>query len=291
MHDFVLERPRSISEALEILKNHGEKAILKSGGTDVIVWLHKSLKEPEYLVDLTSIDGLRGIVINDDNIEIRALVTLNQVIEDITMNRYFPALVQACKAHSDPLIRNRATVVGNICAAVPSGDMIAPLMCYDAKIEIVGSKGTREVRVSDFITGPKKTSLSQEEIVTGIRIAIPFVETSGCYLKAIRREALDIAQAAVCCTLHKGDSREFRIAFCAVSPRPLRAVESEKLLNSSSIIDDSIIENAARLAAEAVNPITDVRASREYRIDMIRELTKRAISICLGGPAEEGGPR
>jgi len=290
MRDFVLERPRSISEALKILKNHGEKAILKSGGTDVIVWLHKSLKEPEYLVDLTSIDGLKGIVINEDNIEIRALVTLNQIIEDSAVNRYFPALVQACKAHSDPLVRNRATVVGNICAAVPSGDMIAPLMCYDAKVEIVGSNGGRKVPISDFITGPKMTSLRQEEIVTGIRIAIPFVDTSGCYLKAIRREALDIAQAAVCCALFKGDIREFRIAFCAVSPRPLRAVEAEKLLNSSSVIDDSIIENAARLASEAVNPITDVRASREYRIDMIRELTRRAISICLRGPVEEGGP-
>jgi len=288
MRDFVLERPRSISEVLSTLQHHGKKAIVKSGGTDVIVWLHKSLKEPDYIVDLTAVEQLKGIVMNEDNVEVKALVTLSEVIEDESLNRYFPALVKACKSHSDPLIRNRATVVGNICAAVPSGDMIAPLVCYDAKVEITGPNGSRKLPVSDFIIGPKRTSLGADEIVTGIRIALPLVETSGCYLKAIRREALDIAQAAVCCTLFKGDSREFRIAFCAVSARPLRATEAEKLLNSCGKLDDNLIEQAARLAADAVDPITDVRASREYRIDMIAELTRRAISNCLEGPVGEG---
>ena len=288
MRDFVLERPRSLSEVLDALGRHGKNAIIKSGGTDVIVWLHKSIKEPDYIIDLTAIEQLKGITINEDNVEIRALVTLSEIIEDSSMKRYFPALVLACRAHSDPLIRNRATVIGNVCAAVPSGDMIAPLVCYDAKVEITGSNGTRNVPVSEFIIGPKKTSLAVDEVVTGIRIAIPVVETSGCYLKAIRREALDIAQAAVCCTLFKGDNREFRIAFCAVSPRPLRATEAEKLLNSSGNIDDGVIKRAAELAAGAVDPITDVRASREYRIDMIAELTSRAISCCLEGPVEEG---
>lgn len=288
MRDFVLERPRSISEVLDALRRHGNKAMVKSGGTDVIVWLHKSIKEPDYIVDLTAVEQLKGIVVNEDNVEVKALVTLNEVIGDDSLNRYFPALVQACKAHSDPLIRNRATVVGNVCAAVPSGDMIAPLVCYDARVEITGPNGSRKVPVSEFITGPKRTSLGTDEIVTGIRIALPAVETSGCYLKAIRREALDIAQAAVCCTLFKGDNREFRIAFCAVSARPLRATEAEKLLNSCSNIDDEVIDQAAELAADAVDPITDVRASREYRVEMIAELTRRAISRCLERPAGEG---
>ena len=281
MRSFVLERPESLSGAFGLLNEYREKALVKSGGTDLIVWLHKSLVSPDCVVDLSRIDQLKGIAVLPEQLEIRALTTLSELASHPVVREKLPALAQACQAHSDPLIRNRATVVGNVCSAVPSGDMIAPLVCYDAVVEIANASGSRSLKVIDFITGPKRTALSTGEIVTGLKIPLNEGRSSGSYLKAGRREALDIAQAAVCCVALEKVSTEFRISFCAVSPRPIRAREVEKLLNDSGRVDDRILELAADLAAGAVDPITDVRASREYRLAMIRELTKRAIAGCV----------
>ena len=289
MRDFVLVRPQSIPEALDILKKAGGRAMVKSGGTDLIVWLHRSLVNPDCVIDLTKIEQLKGIGLSNGRIEIKALATLNEVASNPAVGEKLPALFQACMAHSDPLIRNRATVVGNVCSAVPSGDVIAPLLCYGAMVEITGPSGDRTLRIGDFITGPKKTALAADEIVTAIKIALPEGKSAGCYIKISRREALDIAQAAVCCTAFESVTREFRISFCAVSPRPVRATEAERLLNGATKMDDGIVEAAAKLAIEAVDPITDVRASREYRLAMIEELTRRAIKSCVE-KLEAGGP-
>ena len=289
MRDFVLERPQSIPEALDILKKAGGRAMVKSGGTDLIVWLNRSIVNPDCVIDLTKIEQLKGIGLSNGRIEIKALATLNEVASNPAVGEKLPALFQACMAHSDPLIRNRATVVGNVCSAVPSGDVIAPLLCYGAMVEITGPSGDRTLRIGDFITGPKKTALAADEIVTAIKIALPEGKSAGCYIKISRREALDIAQAAVCCTAFESVTREFRISFCAVSPRPVRATEAERLLNGATKMDDGIVEAAAKLAIEAVDPITDVRASREYRLAMIEELTRRAIKSCVE-QLEGGGP-
>ncbi len=289
MRDFILERPQSIHEALGILKKAGGRAMVKSGGTDLIVWLHKSLVNPDYVIDLTKIEQLKGIEISKEWIEIKALATLNEVASHPSVKERLPALLQACLAHSDPLIRNRATVVGNVCSAIPSGDLIAPLLCYGAVVEIAGTSGNRTLRIDDFITGPKQMALAVDEIVTAIKIALPEGKSAGCYLKIGRREALDIAQAAVCCTAFEKVTREFRISFCAVSPRPVRAIEAERLLNGTTKMDSDIVDRAVKLAMEAVNPITDVRASREYRLAMVEELTRRAIKSCVE-QLEGGGP-
>ncbi|MFW6121010.1 MAG: FAD binding domain-containing protein, partial [Petrotogales bacterium] len=187
------------------------------------------------------------------------------------------------------VIRNRATVVGNVCSAVPSGDLIPPLYCYDALVNIESIEGKRNVTINDFITGPKTTSLKPNELVTGVTIPIPEVTTTGCFLKAGRRTALDIAQAGVCCTLTKNTVKDYHLSFCAVSPKPVRATEAEKILNNAKEIDNTLLDKVSESIVNVINPISDARASKEYRTEMIKQLTKRAILKCNYPDFERGG--
>jgi carbon-monoxide dehydrogenase medium subunit len=289
---FEMERPRSLAAAVEILGNHGSRAMIKAGGTDVLVWMRKHTVHPEMLVDLSEIPELGGISFYPHKgIKIGAMATINQVAGHEDARRYYGALADACISHSDPLIRNKATVLGNICASVPSGDMIPPFAAYEALLHIYGPEGERDIPFADFITGPRKNILSPGEIVTSASLPLPKGRSSGCYLKLGRRNALDLAQVGVACVAVEGEKgREYRLACGAVAPRPVRASEAEDLLAGQSFPEGSLLEKAAKAAAAAVNPITDVRATREYRFSMVEELTKRAVSLCAGRLSDDGRP-
>ncbi|TYB83801.1 MAG: xanthine dehydrogenase family protein subunit M [Kosmotoga sp.] len=289
MNDFILLRPTGISEAIEMLDKYGSKAALKAGGTDLIIWMKKFLVKPDYLIDLTLIDELKSLQISNKELTIGAMVSVNQLMKYNIVKTKFKALYDACRLHSDPIIRNKATVVGNLCSAVPSGDLIPPLYCYDALVNIESVEGKRKVTINDFIKGPKTTSLKPNELVTGITIPIPEGSTSGCFLKIGRRRALDIAQAGVCCTLTNEPSKKYHLSFCAVSPKPVRALEAEKILNNASKIDDALLDKVSESIVNVINPISDARASKEYRTEMIKQLTKRAILKCNYPDFERGG--
>lgn len=287
MREFVLERPKNISEVHELLGKYGPKAVLKSGGTDLIIWLKKDVVKPEFVIDLSSVEELKGIFVENKNLVIGAMTTINDLLACEKAKKSFPALVQAGSLHSDPLIRNQATVAGNLCSAVPSGDMIPPLYCYDALVLIEGPDGKKTMKIDEFVTGPKKNALKRGEIVVSIKIPIPEEGSEGTYLKAMRRESLDIAQAAVCFVVLKRNTgkadpaykvRSFRISFGAVSPVPLRAFEAETILDNSENLDRETVEKVVRAAMEKVSPITDVRASREYRLGITENLLREALA-------------
>jgi len=279
---FEMERPRSLAAAVEILGKYGSKAMIKAGGTDVLVWMRKHAVNPEMLVDLSEIPELGGISFYPHKgIKIGAMCTVNQVAEHEDARRYYGALTDACLSHSDPLIRNKATVLGNVCASVPSGDMIPAFAAYEAVLHVYGPEGERDILFADFITGPRKNVLVPGEIVVSATLPLPAGRSAGCYIKLGRRNALDLAQVGVACVAIDGEKgREYRLAYGAVAPRPVRAAEAEDILAGQTSPDAALLEKAAKAAAAAVNPITDVRASREYRFSMVEELTKRAVSLC-----------
>ena len=282
MMNFEMLRPKTLEEALRMLTNNEGSSVPKSGGTDLLVWMKKRTIHPEVLVDLSRIKELHQLEITrDGNLSIGTNVTLNEIDTFLREQEILSALSDACESHSDYTLRNKATLVGNVCASVPSGDMIPALCCHDAIVEIVSEEETRQTPVLEFITGPKKNVLNPNEIVRRVLVPLPEVTSTGCYLKSTRRSALDLAQASVACViLCENGVTEYRISCGAVSPRPLRVTEAEKLLRGKSTLSSSLIEHAAELAVEAVNPITDVRSSREYRLEMIRELTKRSLILC-----------
>jgi len=277
-----MERPRSLASAAEILEKYGSRAMVKAGGTDVLVWMRKHAVHPEVLVDLSEIPELKGISFYPHRgIKIGALATVNETAENEDVKRCYPALRDACLSHSDVLIRNKATVLGNICASVPSGDLIPAFAVHEAVLHVFGPGGERDIFFSDFITGPRKNSLIPGEIVTAATLPLPGDRSVGCYLKLARRNALDLAQVGVACLAVEGEEgRTYRIACGAVAPKPVRASEAEKILQGAAAPGDDLLEKAGKAAAEASNPITDVRASREYRLSMVEELTKRAVALC-----------
>lgn len=280
---FELERPRSLQEAVSVLEKFGNRAMPKAGGTDLLMWMKDRLVTPEVVVDLSLIPDLAGVSFSQkEGLCIGAMATCTEVLESSAVETYFPALRDACLSHSDWLIRNRATVVGNVCSAVPSGDVMPALYCYDATVHIVGPRGKRTLPISKFILGPRKKDLIAGEIVTHISLPLPEGKSSGCYLKLGRRNALDLAQIGVSCVALNGkDGREYRLAYGAVAPTPVRANLAEEVLRGIEAPDDAVLEKASALAKEAVKPIADVRASAEYRLAMVGELTKRAIAICV----------
>jgi len=290
MISFELERPTSLEEAVGILNRLGRKALPKAGGTDLVINMKKRLVKPEVVVDLNLIPELSKISFDESSgLSIGATATCTDVLKYEKIKQHFPALYDSCLSHSDWHIRNRATVVGNVCSAVPSGDALPALYCYEAKVRITGQNGEREIPISTFIRGPRKTDLKLGEMVTDIFVPRPKGKSSGCYLKHGRRNAIDLAQVGVCCTIVEDSGNlEYRLGYGAVAPTPVRAFEVEEVINGCREPDELLIKKAVSLVKKAVKPITDVRAGSEYRLEMAAELTKRAIKICLERFREEG---
>lgn len=284
-------RPKSVTETIGLLVQHDSSSAIKAGGTDLIIWMKKHLINPEIVIDITGIAELSGVFFYPHKgLRIGANATINQVLANREVKRSFPAIYDACLSHSDRLIRNKATFVGNVTGGVPSADLVPSLCCYDALVHVVGPDGERDVPILEFITGPRRTVLSKGELVT--HVYVPYIEARsvGCYVKLARRNALDLAQASVACVvIDKQNDKDFRISCGAVAPKPVRALEAEKCLKGTKTLDETVICNAASKVAESVNPITDVRATREYRFDMIRELTVKALTTCIERLQGEAG--
>jgi len=284
MLPFKLEQPVTLEEAVSMLSDGADGPVmLKAGGTDLIPWMNKFLVHPQTLVDLSGIPCLSMLEYRpDDGLYIGALATVNRVAKLPQVHALFPALEDACLSHSDQLIRNKATVVGNVCAAVPSGDMIPALMAYDASVHIAGPSGETDVPLEEFIVGPRRTVLKKNEIVVYIKVPAHPGLFSGCYLKLGRRNALDLAQVGVACVVRDMASDPvYSIACGAVAPRVLRIKDAEEMLKGVKRPDSALLEKVAEAAMNAVSPISDVRASMEYRRDQVGELVKRAVTVCM----------
>lgn len=278
MLSFEVERPLTLSQALAILSEGLGSAVAKAGGTDLLVWIRSRAVLPRVVVDLGLIDELRGLEFKPgEGLKLGALVTCNEVVRSEEVRAHYPALWEACRRHSDWQIRSRATVVGNVCSAVPSGDTMPALYCYGAVVHVVGPRGERDVPIESFVLGPRSKDLKHDELVTHIFVPDPG-RNAGCYLKLGRRNALDIAQVGVACVaLGSGGNVEYRIGLGAVAPTPLRAREAEAMLRGVLNPDEGLLGKVASAASAASKPISDVRASAEYRRAMVGELVKEAV--------------
>ena len=209
---------------------------------------------------------------------IGATVTLNEISDSKVVQRNYPILAEACKTVGSYLVRNRATLVGNICNASPAADTAPPLLVLDAKVNIVGSDGEKTVPLNQFFVGVKKNILKKEEVVISVTIPPLRDKWTGVYLKQGRRKDVDLATVGVAVVCIRD---EIRIALGAVAPIPVRVFKTEELLKGK-IIDEPLLEEIARSALAEVSPISDIRSSKEYRKEIVKVLIRRAILQAKG---------
>jgi len=277
--------PATLDEALSLLARYKGKARVIAGGTDFVPKLkRREIGAPEYVIDLKGIAGLDNIKYDAaSGLSLGALVTIGAVETSAIIQEKFGILAQAAQSMASPQVRNRGTIAGNICNAVPSADSAPPLLTLGARLKLVSQKGERTVGIEDFFTGPGQTALADDEILQEINIPHPPPNSKGVYLKLTPRRAMDLAIVGVAVVIIPKDGicKDIRIALGAVAPTPIRAKDAEAVLNGQKL-DDRLIEKAALTAAGQSKPIDDHRASAEYRRDMVEVLVKRAIKQAIG---------
>jgi carbon-monoxide dehydrogenase medium subunit len=288
-HEFEYAKPETIEEAVGILDKHGSGAQVLAGGTDIVPGLRDGLMKPGLVVDIKGIAGLAGIEHRGNVLRVGALATFTDLIESELVQERVPLLYEMAMTVASVGVRNRATITGNICSAVPSCDSGPVLLVHDASIDVTGPDGKRVIPIAEWFTGPKTTALGSAEIVTSVSLPVPQGDHGAAYVKLGRYRGEDLAQASVA-VLALPDN-EYRVAFGAVAPTPVCAPGIEKLLRGK-VIDDALIDDAKKLVAKETAPIADIRASREYREHMLPIMLERGLRAAaarLGGKGPQYG--
>jgi carbon-monoxide dehydrogenase medium subunit len=277
---FVYHTPTSLAEALDLLAVHGADAKLLAGGTDLLLAMKKRVATPSQLINLKTVPGLSGITSDATGLTIGALTTIAEILDSSVIKESYTPLWDAASVMASPQIRTTATIGGNLVSAVPSADMAPPLMVLSAEAHITGTSGERTCPVDALFAGPSTCSLKPGEILT--RITIPAPKGKGAYLKLMRRAALDLALVGVAAYIClDGDKcASAKIALGAVAPTPMRATGAEELL-TGKVITETLAAEAGKIAGTLCLPISDLRASQEYRCSMVEVLSKRAVLEAL----------
>lgn len=280
---FAFYRPACVEEAVALAQTLGPTTRFIAGGTDLIIQLNRQQQAPEHVIDLTLLRGLNGITEASEEITIGALTTHKQIERHVAFQNTLKALAEAARVIGGHQIRNIATIGGNIANASPAADLLPPLLAFDARLDLVGPDGTRELPLRDFLIGPRRTARIPEEIIRSVRFLKPAYESASVFLKAGRRKAMEISVVSVATQITldpaKNVCRDARIAIGAAAPTALRIADAEGLLRDSAA-DDEVFEQAGKLSAAVISPVDDVRASAEYRRILVAALVPRALRQC-----------
>lgn len=269
----------SLEEASKLAKEKGDKAVLMAGGTDVILLIHGKVIPADTVIDIKGIPGMDEIkFVEGEGMYIGALAKLYDIQNSDIVKEKMPALSDAARYVASPQIRRKGTMVGNICNASPSADTASILVAMNAVVKVYNAEGEKEIPIDDFFKGVKKTALVPGDVVTGLFIPELKSGEGSAYFKHSVRKAMDLAIIGVGAKIkiEAGKIAEARVCMGGVGITPLRAKKAEEILIGNEITDD-LLEKAGVCASEECSPISDVRASAEYRTDMIRVYTKRAV--------------
>lgn len=282
----------TVSEALELLSEYGERARLIAGGTDLIIELERGQRpDVDVLIDVSRIPGLDAITQQDESIHLGPLVTHNHVVgSDLIVQNGLP-LAQACWEVGAPQIRNRGTVAGNLITASPANDTITPLIALGADVVLSSKDGVRTVALNDFYTGLRQTVIRPDEMLTGISFPALRANQRGMFIKlGLRRaQAISVVNVAVVLTLDDKTVTNAMITLGSVAPTIIRAPSAEKALVGQSLTPN-MIAKSARLAAETPTPIDDVRSTAAYRSEMVKVLVARALRALAADQQAVGWP-
>ena len=279
---FEYHAPTSIIEASALLARLGEDAKILSGGQSLIPLMKLRLANPHHLVDINGIPGLSFIREAEGFLRIGALTRESDLEESELIRTRYPLIHDTSQVIADPVVRNLATIGGNLAHADPANDHPAAMLAAGAEIVAAGRGGERRLPIESFFTGPFATALKADEILTEIRVPVPTARSAGAYLK-VERKVGDFATAAVAVqiTLAANDvCSRIGIGLTNVGLTPIKAGKAEGALRGQRL-DDKAIKEAARLAADAAQPAADLRGPVEYKKDLVRVLTVRALHRAL----------
>ncbi len=278
---FEFHEPITVEEACRMVGELGEKAKTLAGGTDLFVNMKKKLLTPEHLVSLDRVELLAQLGPSNGTLRIGACVKASEIAESDVVKGDFPALAEGASKLGSPLIRNLATIGGNLVSARPAADFPPSLIAYGAKAVLKSSDGERTVALADFIQAPGRTVITSSEILEAIVLSKPEAYSGSAYLKLGIREALEISlvNVAVTITLDGADGpiKAARVVMGSVGPTPLLAPSAEKTLLGEKP-SDALFLAAGAAAAMDSRPIDDFRASADYKRAMVKELTRRALA-------------
>jgi carbon-monoxide dehydrogenase medium subunit len=283
---FDYRAPSTLDEALSVLNERGDEAKVMAGGQSLIPLLKLRFAQPGMLVDIGRMQGLSGVTRDDGRLRIGALTRHVDIERSRDLGGAWAILPEAAHWIADPLVRNQGTVGGSICHADPSGDWGSVMLALDAEFVARSSKGERVIRAADFFEGPFTTTLRPDEILTEIRIASSSKHAAGAYNK-LERKVGDFATVAVAVQveLDGGKVSKAGIGLTSVGATNIKATAAEKALVGHEPTD-AVIAEAARLAAAAAEPKTDVRGSAEFKKDVVRVFVQRGLKTALARAKE-----
>lgn len=291
MPNFEYHVPKSIDEVLALLDTYGTAAKIIAGGTDLIPKMKGGVLAPEHIISLKDLPELRYIQYDEQSgLRFGAATTIKTLEDHPVVREKYQALFQGAHSMASTQIRNAGTVVGNICNAVPSADTAPALLILGATLKIQSAKGQRTVPIEEFFTGVCRTVLEPNELVTEVQIPA-LAENTGCvYYKYAIRRALDLAMVGVAAMVTVEDDvcTNARIALGAVAITPKRAMQAEAMLCGQKLTDELVDAVAVYASQNECSPITDMRATKEYRREIVRVLTRDAINQASGRKAAVG---
>jgi carbon-monoxide dehydrogenase medium subunit len=280
---FEYHEPTSLEEACQLMSEFGHGAKPLAGGTDLIVNMKKKTISPGHLVSLSMIGDLKKLDPSNGLLKIGGCVTATELAESTEIRETLPALSRGAESLGSPLIRNLATIGGNLITARPAADLPPALIAYGAKVVLKNSSGERLISLEDLFLGPGETSIGPSEILTEVHVDSPPPSTGAAYIKLGVREALEISlvNVAVSISMEKdGSIGAARIVLGSVAPTPMRASSAEQIMTGEKP-SETLFSRAGEAASKDCRPIDDFRASAEYKRAMVEVLTQRALNHAL----------
>ncbi len=279
-------RVESVGEACAQLGKYKKAAKLLAGGTDLLVKMKDDELLPKVLIGIKGIKGLDKVVYDrSEGLKIGALATHTDVVSSGVVQRRYGSLAEALETIGTVQIRNLATVAGNLCTAAPSADSAPILMALGAKVKIAGVGGEREMALEKFFKGPGKTALKNDEMLTEIVVPNQKQHSGSKYEKLFARTSVDLACVGSACWILVNPKnkmiRDVRIVLATAGPVPMRVKKAERVLKGK-VATDALIQEASEVAGQESrpNPVS-MRASKEYRTEMVKVMTRRAIKGAL----------
>lgn len=278
-------RPRGVADVLDVLSDAGRDARVLVGGTDLLVGLRHGTISPDVVIDLkTAADLPEPLAVDDDGVRIGPTATMAAVARHPRVREWFPGLVESALVVGSVAIRNRATVIGNLCNASPACDTAPVLLALGARVTIASRSGERTVPLREFFLGPRSTLCGADEVVVRLDVPAPPGGSSSAFQRLTRRRGVDLASVSVAASV--GPGGETVLGLGAVAPRPL-VIDVDRPLDPG---DEPGLVSTLDEAVAVATPISDVRAGREYRLAMVRVLARRAVVAAAARRSGEVAP-